>query len=112
MENRSRPKRGRAHLHDMNIMERAGSPANSGCERALPVERRARGSLVTHRMCSGLSVDSLLTITGHFADFNRNLSNEESQELFMVYTRDVVKYTRFHQPDNAINQLFCDLKIE
>lgn len=29
VENRSRLKRGRAHLHDMNIMERAGSPANS-----------------------------------------------------------------------------------
>lgn len=77
MENRSQPKRGRAHLHDMNIMERAGSPANSGCERALPVERRARGSLVTHRMCPGLSVDSLLIITGYFASFN-HLSNEES----------------------------------
>jgi len=53
VENRSQSKRGRAHLHDMNIMERAGSPANSGCERALPVELRARGSLVTHRMCPG-----------------------------------------------------------
>lgn len=76
MENRSRPKRDRAHLHDMNIMERAGSPANSSYERTLPVERRAPGSLVTHRMCSGLSVGSLFTtVTGRSADFDC-LSND------------------------------------
>lgn len=30
VENRSWSKHGRAHLHDMNIMERAGSSVNSG----------------------------------------------------------------------------------
>lgn len=33
VENRSWPKHGRAHLHDMNIMERAGSSVNSGYTR-------------------------------------------------------------------------------
>jgi len=64
VENRSRLKHGRAHLHDMNIMERAGSPANSGYERALPVERRVRGSPVTHRMYLGSSTGSLSATNG------------------------------------------------
>ncbi|KAG7213675.1 hypothetical protein KM043_002919 [Ampulex compressa] len=33
---------GRAHLHDMNIMERAGSSVEPGYERALPVEPTAQ----------------------------------------------------------------------
>lgn len=103
MENRSRPKRDRAHLHDMNIMERAGSPANSSYERTLPVERRAPGSLVTHRMCSGLSVGSLLTtVTGRSTDFGC-LSSERSQELFTVHSLDVEKkHARLHAT-NAID---------